>query len=58
MLLDDSIKLAFGALKSQRLRSCLTALGIAVGTVNSRLSRAREALRRRLVDVIGEGRQE
>jgi len=31
MLLNDSIKLAFGALRSQRLRSCLTALGIAVG---------------------------
>ena len=30
-------------------------LGVADGTVKSRLSRAREVLRRRLVDVIGEG---
>jgi putative ABC transport system permease protein len=31
MLLNDSVKLALGALSSQRMRSFLTALGIAVG---------------------------
>ena len=42
-------------MEGQSCQAIAEALGVATGTVKSRLSRAREALRRELVDILGEG---
>jgi RNA polymerase sigma-70 factor (ECF subfamily) len=44
-------------IEGQSCEAIAGVMGIAKGTVKSRLARAREALRRRLMDMVGEGEQ-
>jgi RNA polymerase sigma-70 factor (ECF subfamily) len=44
-------------IEGQSCDAIANVLGIATGTVKSRLARARDALRRRLLDMVGEGEQ-
>jgi RNA polymerase sigma-70 factor (ECF subfamily) len=54
---DHRAVLVLREIEGQSCEAIAAALGIAVGTVKSRLSRAREALRQRLADMVGEGVQ-
>jgi RNA polymerase sigma-70 factor (ECF subfamily) len=54
---DHRAVLVLREIEGQSCEAIAAALGVAVGTVKSRLSRAREALRRRLADMLGEGVQ-
>ncbi len=54
---DHRAVLVLREIEGQSCEAIADALGIAAGTVKSRLSRAREALRKRLADVIGKGEQ-
>ena len=52
---DHRAVLVLREIEGQSCEAIAEALGVATGTVKSRLSRAREALRRQLPDVLGEG---
>jgi RNA polymerase sigma-70 factor (ECF subfamily) len=52
---DHRAVLVLREIEGQSCEAIAQALGVATGTVKSRLSRAREALRRQLADVLGEG---
>jgi RNA polymerase sigma-70 factor (ECF subfamily) len=54
---DHRAVLVLREIEGQSCEAIADTLGIAAGTVKSRLSRAREALRKRLAVVIGEGEQ-
>jgi RNA polymerase sigma-70 factor (ECF subfamily) len=54
---DHRAVLVLREIEGQSCEAIAEALGIAVGTVKSRLSRAREALRNRLIELTGEGGQ-
>jgi RNA polymerase sigma-70 factor (ECF subfamily) len=54
---DHRVVLVLREIEGQSCEGIAEALGVAVGTVKSRLSRAREALRSRLMEAIGEGEQ-
>jgi RNA polymerase sigma-70 factor (ECF subfamily) len=54
---DHRVVLVLREIEGQSCEGIAQTLGVAVGTVKSRLARAREALRSRLMEVIGAGEQ-